>query len=86
MTTKMGDRQRANRRFKGLVNAEEAGHILDRTRRTICSWEKAGKMPPRANAAHHRIRLYRQTDIEDMARRLQMPFADEGRSTKVLAP
>ena len=40
MTQKMGDRQRANRRFMGLVNAEEAGHILGRTRRTICSWEK----------------------------------------------
>ena len=72
MTNSMGARQRINRRYAKRVNAAEAAQILQKTRRTICRWEKLGKMPPKANAPSERIRLYRQIDIEEMARRLQV--------------
>jgi DNA-binding transcriptional MerR regulator len=68
MTTNMGARQRSKRRYWKMVNAEEAGKILGKTRRTICRWEKEGKMPPKANDWSERVRLYRQADIEEMAR------------------
>ena len=79
MTSNMGDRQRANRRFAKQVNAEEAAQILGRTRRTICRWESEGLMPPRANLPHERIRLYRQADIEEMARKRQAVRSKQGR-------
>lgn len=68
VTTDMGARQRANRRFRKMVNAEEAGQILGKPRRTICRWTKEGKMPPKANVWSDRIRLYRRADIVEMAR------------------
>jgi hypothetical protein len=67
MTKNMGERQRANRRFAKRVNAEEAATILGKTRRTICRWERAGKMPPKANYPTDRLRLYREADIAKMA-------------------
>jgi len=68
MTKNMGARQRANRRYRGLVNAEETGKILGKTRRTICRWEKEGKMPPTVKLPPpNRLRLYRRADIEEMA-------------------
>jgi predicted DNA-binding transcriptional regulator AlpA len=73
MTTNMGARQRSNRRHHRMVNAEEAGTILGKTRRTICRWEKEGKMPPTVKIPPpSRLRLYRQADIEEMARNRQM--------------
>lgn len=71
MTKKMGERQRANRRFAKRVNAAEAATILGKTRRTICRWERAGRMPPKASL-HLRIRLYSRADIEEMARQQQV--------------
>ena len=68
MTKNMGARQRSNRRYYRTVNAEEAGKILGKTRRTICRWEKEGKMPPTVSLPPSRLRLYRQADIEEMAR------------------
>ena len=68
MTKNMGARQRSNRRYYRMVNAEEAGKILGKTRRTICRWEKEGKMPPTVSVPPSRLRLYRQADIEEMAR------------------
>lgn len=68
MTKRMGERQRANRRSWKLVNAEEAAEILGVSRRTVCRWAKAGRMPNRGGTWHLRLRLYRQTDIEELAR------------------
>ena len=68
MTKNMSARQRANRRHRRMVNAEEAGKILGKTRRTICRWEKEGKMPPTVKLPPpNRLRLYRRADIEEMA-------------------
>jgi predicted DNA-binding transcriptional regulator AlpA len=69
MTKNMGARQRSNRRSRGMVNAEEAEKILGKTRRTICRWEKEGRMPTAVKLPPPgRLRLYRLTDIEEMAR------------------
>jgi hypothetical protein len=68
MTKNMGARQAATRHRRGGVNAEEAGKILGKTRRTICRREKEGKMSPTVKIPPpSRLRLYRQADIEEMA-------------------
>lgn len=67
MTKNMGERQRGNRRFARMMNAEEVATRLGKTRRTICRWEKDGKMPAKANKPSERLRLYWESDIDELA-------------------
>lgn len=67
MTHNMGDRQRDNRRARGMVNAEEAAELLGKSRRTVCRWEREGKMPKSTHVWHRRLRLWLEVDIRQMA-------------------
>lgn len=64
------NQQLHSRKHRGLMNAEDAAPLLGATRRTICRWQKQGEMPERVR--HRGRMLYRQADIEEMARRRQM--------------
>ena len=65
------NQQLHSRKHHRLMNAHDAAQPLGTTRRTICRWELAGKMPERVS--HRGRMLYRQIDIEEMARRLRAP-------------
>ena len=60
------NQQLRSRKHHGLMNAQDAAPVLGKTRRTICRWELAGKMPERVS--HRGRMLSRQIDIEEMAR------------------
>jgi len=60
------NQQLHSRKHHRLMNAEDAAPLLGATRRTICRWQKQGKMPDRV--PHRGRMLYRQADIEEMAR------------------
>jgi predicted DNA-binding transcriptional regulator AlpA len=60
------NQQLYSRKHRRLMNAEDTAQLLGVTRRTICRWQKQGKMPERV--PHRGRMLYRQDDIEEMAR------------------
>ena len=64
------NQQLHSRKHRGLMNAGDAAPLLGATRRTICRWQKQGEMPERV--PHRGRMLYRQADIEEMARQRQM--------------
>lgn len=63
------NQQLYGREHHGLMNADDAASVLGTTRRTVCRWEAAGKMPPRV--PHKGRMLYRRADIEEIARRIR---------------
>ena len=67
----MWNQQLHSRKHHRLMNALDAAQLLGKTRRTICRWELDGKMPERVS--HLGRMLYRQIDIEEMARHLRAP-------------
>jgi hypothetical protein len=88
--TEMGYRaegQRRNRRYRGVVNIEEAAVILGVHERTVRHWRNAGRMPPVVDSltspttgkAWNRLVLWREDDVKELA-------AKRPKACAILAP